>query len=291
MIYLKIWNQLPNFFADDASIFHVVKNPNTSTEILIHDLTRISEWVYRWKMPFNLDPSKKTQEMMFSNKVTKTDYPNIIFNGNTAQKSANQKQLGLILDEKLTFNDHVYIRKNYNKNSNLGQWRRGVGFKDFVVFTKLWIIKHQVIFTVYFPHQIGTVIHVSIPELDRSSAEQKLLVIRFRLRQWNKLDTSTCQAPSYSVFRKALLDFMRLTANSTFGTNDVSDLKLLKRIVLVSAISENTNLSLIFKIHWTHCVLVPLKQKTPITFLCAAKVSQINEMSFLMTLIQLTRRF
>ena len=72
-------------------------------------------------MPFNLDPSKKTQEMMFSNKVTKTDYPNIIFNGNTAQKSANQKQLGLILDEKLTFNDHVYIRKNYNKNSNLGQ--------------------------------------------------------------------------------------------------------------------------------------------------------------------------
>ena len=69
------------------------------------------------------------------------------------------------------------------------------------------------------------------------------------IRDWNKLDTSICQAPSYSVFRKALLDFMRLTANSTFGTNDVSDLKLLKRIVLVSAISENTNLSLIFKIH------------------------------------------
>ena len=28
---------------DDTSIFHVVKDPNTSAEILNHDLTRISE--------------------------------------------------------------------------------------------------------------------------------------------------------------------------------------------------------------------------------------------------------
>ena len=38
------------------------------------------------------------------------------------------------------------------------------------------------------------------------------------------------QAPSYSIFRKALLDFTRPTANSTFGTNDVSGLKLLTRL-------------------------------------------------------------
>ena len=30
-----------------------------------------------------------------------------MFNGNTVQKSANQKHLDLILDEKLTFNDHT----------------------------------------------------------------------------------------------------------------------------------------------------------------------------------------
>ena len=58
-------------------------------------------------MSFNLDPSKQAQEMLFSYKVTKIDHQNIIFNGNTVQKSANQKHLGLILDEKLTFNDHV----------------------------------------------------------------------------------------------------------------------------------------------------------------------------------------
>ena len=49
------------------------------------------------------------------------------------------------------------------------------------------------------------------------------------IKEWNKLDTSICQAPSYSAFRKALLDFIRPTANSTFGTN-VSGLKLLTRL-------------------------------------------------------------
>ena len=91
----------------------------------------------------------------------------------------------------------------------------------------------QVIFTVYCPHQIGIIKHVSIPKLYRFSAEQKLLVILFFpqiIWEWNKLDTSICQAPSYSVFRKALLDFIRPTANSTFGTNDVSGLKLLTRL-------------------------------------------------------------
>ena len=91
-------------FADDASIFDVVKDPNVSDEIL-NGLTRI--WAYRWKRSFNLGPSKQAQEVLFSKNVTKTNHPNIIFNGNTVQKSANQKHLGLILDEKLTFNDHI----------------------------------------------------------------------------------------------------------------------------------------------------------------------------------------
>ena len=45
--------------------------------------------------------------MLLSNKVTKTNHPNIIFNGKKVQKSANQKHLGLIFDQKLTFNEHI----------------------------------------------------------------------------------------------------------------------------------------------------------------------------------------
>ena len=58
-------------------------------------------------MSFNPDPSKQVQEVLFSNKVTKVNHPNIMLNGNTVQKSANQKHLDLTLDEKLTFNDHI----------------------------------------------------------------------------------------------------------------------------------------------------------------------------------------
>ena len=95
-------------FADDTSIFLVVKNPNTSAEIC-HNLTRISEaeWTYRWKMSFNSDTSKQAQEKLLSNKATKTNHPNIKFNGSTVQQSANEKHLGVILDEKLTFNGDI----------------------------------------------------------------------------------------------------------------------------------------------------------------------------------------
>ena len=53
--------------------------------------------------------------MLFSNKVTKTNHPNIIFNGNTVRKSANRKHLSLILDEKLTLDDHIStLRRLYH---------------------------------------------------------------------------------------------------------------------------------------------------------------------------------
>ena len=54
-------------FVDDTLIFHVVKDHNTSAEILNHDLSWISEWAYRWKMSFNPDSSKQAQEVLFSN--------------------------------------------------------------------------------------------------------------------------------------------------------------------------------------------------------------------------------
>ena len=98
-------------FVDDTSIFHVVKDPNTSAKILNHNLTRISEWAYRWKMSFNPDPSKQAKEVFFCNKAAKKNHPNIIFKGNTVQNSANKKRIGLILDEKPTFDDICFTSK------------------------------------------------------------------------------------------------------------------------------------------------------------------------------------
>ena len=48
----------PKLFADDTSLFSVVKNVDASNIDLNNDLKKIGEWVFQWKMSFNLDPSK-----------------------------------------------------------------------------------------------------------------------------------------------------------------------------------------------------------------------------------------
>ena len=88
----------------------LIRTPNTSTEVLNHDLTRIYEWAYRWKTSFKPDPSKQAQQVLYSNKAAKTDHPSVILNGNIVQNSSNQKHLGLILAKELTFNDHIASR-------------------------------------------------------------------------------------------------------------------------------------------------------------------------------------
>ena len=45
--------------------------------------------------------------MLFSNKIKEKKYLNSLFNAKTIEKSAKQKHLGLILDEKLTFKDNI----------------------------------------------------------------------------------------------------------------------------------------------------------------------------------------
>ena len=307
-------------------------------------------------MSFNPDPSKQTQEVLFSYKVTKSNHPNIIFNGNTVQKSANQKHLGLILDEKLTFNDHI-TSKLTTVNKLTSTLRKIYHYmpRDSLVTTYKSIIRPHldyadVIFdkpnNATFSNRIESAQYnaaMAITGTIRGTSKEKLYEeLEFEtmkkrrwfrrlccfyktlnnqtpvylysllsppnkhyntrkyskirqifcraetfsnsfllqtIREWNKLDTSICQAPSYSVFRKALLDFIRPTANSTFGTK-VSGLKLLTRLrVGFSHLREHK-----FK-HNSQDTLKPLcpcslEAEDTYHFLCAAK-NFSNQRNFL----------
>ena len=73
LLFLIYINHLPNelksnakLFADDTSLFTIVKDKSESTNILNSDLLEISKWAYNWKMLFNPDPSKPAQEVVFS---------------------------------------------------------------------------------------------------------------------------------------------------------------------------------------------------------------------------------
>ena len=65
-----LWSNA-KFFADGASLFSGVHNPNTTAKDLNNDLVKISGWAYQWKMSFNLDPSNEAQEVIFSRKAKK----------------------------------------------------------------------------------------------------------------------------------------------------------------------------------------------------------------------------
>ena len=96
----------PKLFADDTSLFSVVKNVNASNIDLNNDLKKIGEWAFQWKMSFNPDPNKQAQELIFSHKVQTTNHPPLFFNENVVPKTTLQKHLGMFLDSKWNFSEH-----------------------------------------------------------------------------------------------------------------------------------------------------------------------------------------
>ena len=82
LLFLIYFNDLcdnlasnPKLFAEDTSLFSVVKNLDPSDIDLNNDLKKIGEWAFQWKMSFNPYPTKQAQEMIFSCKVQTTNHP------------------------------------------------------------------------------------------------------------------------------------------------------------------------------------------------------------------------
>ena len=71
-------------------------------------------------MNFNPDITKQAQEVIFSRKTAKSNHPDLLFNQSQVQKSDAQKHLGVILDDKLNFNQHVKLAiEKANKGANV----------------------------------------------------------------------------------------------------------------------------------------------------------------------------
>ena len=84
-----------------------MKIKNTSANELNNDLQKISNWAYQRKMSFNPDPLKQSQEVIFSREMTKTNHPTLVFNENPVHQVALHKHLGMYLDCKLNFEEHL----------------------------------------------------------------------------------------------------------------------------------------------------------------------------------------
>ena len=95
---------LAKLFADDISLFSTFHDPSKSAKLLNDNLQKISDFPFKWKMLFNPDITKQTQEVIFSRKI---DHPVVYFIKAPFAKASCQKHLGMHLDEKLNFNEKI----------------------------------------------------------------------------------------------------------------------------------------------------------------------------------------
>ena len=110
-------------FADDTSLFSTVYNITEATNNLNNDLAIFTKWAHQWKMSFNPDISKQAHEVIFSRKNLLTFHPPLTFNSIPVAQTNCQKHLGMKLDKKLNFDEH--LRKVESKvNKTIGIIRK-----------------------------------------------------------------------------------------------------------------------------------------------------------------------
>ena len=67
-------------------------------------------------MSFNPEPLKQAQEVIFTRKLQKKDYPPLYFNDSSVKETCTQKYLGMLLGFRLDFQEHwKSLLKEVNK--------------------------------------------------------------------------------------------------------------------------------------------------------------------------------
>ena len=89
-------------------------------------------------MSFNPDPSKQAQEVIFSRKLKNVSNPPLVFNNANVSSCKSQKHLGILLDSKLTFEEH-YKTILCKTNRSIGLLRKLQSLLPRAVLIKLSI--------------------------------------------------------------------------------------------------------------------------------------------------------
>lgn len=95
-------------YADDCSLFLPVgyqEDPLLSTRLLQEDLNRIFEWSNTWKLNFKAE--KSNEVVFYPSRLVKPRFPDLLLGRDSIPLSTSHKHLGVLLDEKLTFEKHI----------------------------------------------------------------------------------------------------------------------------------------------------------------------------------------
>ena len=119
-------------FTDYTKIFEVIKDMDSDRCGLQVDLTRMQEWARKMQMIFH---PQKCKCMHLGNNNPGSQYTMSTSEGqHTLEAVDEQKDLGVIIDRKLTFSSHIHTQIN-KANRILGAIRHTFADMDSDIFT------------------------------------------------------------------------------------------------------------------------------------------------------------
>ena len=112
-------------FYNDTSLFSVINGIQTTPTNLSSTLYVTSNWAFQWKIIFNLDLTKQSQEVIFSRKIKILLLPPLLFNN----IPLNTWILSRIHNSRLNNNiAPINVRHHYFKNSfflsTISEWNK-----------------------------------------------------------------------------------------------------------------------------------------------------------------------
>ena len=96
----------PKLFADDINIFLFGKDLKGLFSTANTELASLSEWLLANKLTLSIGQDKDTKFTLFANKQP-TNLPKLSFQGQEVPFTTTMKYLGVHLDNKLTFKEHI----------------------------------------------------------------------------------------------------------------------------------------------------------------------------------------
>ena len=138
LLFLLFMYNMPNqikcniqLFADDAKIFKTVKNEEDHQD-LVKDLDNLENWARLWQMKFNVG---KCKVLHLGRRNPRYEYN---MGDRTLETATEEKDLGVIIDDKLKFHKHTEVQAN-KANKVLGLLRRS--FETLDNENLVWLFK------------------------------------------------------------------------------------------------------------------------------------------------------